>query len=221
MTDIDIWNNIKDIRKALPEYVKLVAAAKTRSLEEVKAAIGAGIEIIGENYIQEAEEIFPVIGNKVRWHFIGHLQKNKVKKAVQIFDVIETIDSFSLAKEIDKRCASLDKVMDVFIEVNSGREVQKFGILPEEALGLVKQVASLEHIKVKGVMTMGPYSGDPEDARPYFKETKKVFDQIKGASVEGIDLIYLSMGMTNSYKVAVEEGANMVRIGTKIFGERD
>ncbi len=221
MTDVDIWNNIKDIRKDLPKKVKLVAAAKTRSLEEVKAAIGAGIDIIGENYIQEAEEIFPSIGNKVRWHFIGHLQTNKVKKAVQIFDVIETVDSLPLAKEIDKRCSALDKVMDVFIEINSGKESQKFGVLPEDVLELVKQIAILEHVTVRGIMTMGPYFGNPEDARPYFKETKMVFDQIQDAGIKGIDLKCLSMGMTNSYKVAIEEGANMVRIGTKIFGERE
>lgn len=221
MAPVDIRNNVKDIRQSLPDHVKLVAAAKTRSLEEVRAAIDAGVAIIGENYVQEAEDIFPEIGDKVRWHFIGHLQKNKAKKAVKIFDLIETIDSLPLAEEVNKRCAALDKVMDVFIEVNSGREPQKFGVYPEEAVDLARRISALENIRLKGIMTMGPFSGDPEEARPYFKETKKVFDLIADESITGVDMDFLSMGMTNSYKVAVEEGANMVRIGTKIFGERE
>ncbi|MGB2651190.1 MAG: YggS family pyridoxal phosphate-dependent enzyme, partial [Candidatus Omnitrophota bacterium] len=173
------------------------------------------------NYVQEAAEAFAAIGVSVRWHFIGHLQKNKVKKAVEIFDVIETVDSLELAGEIDKRCGSLGKVIDVLVEINSGKEPQKFGVFPEEAAGLIEKISALSNIRVKGLMTMGSFSGDPEEARPYFVETRKVFEKLKTANLPGVEMRYLSMGMTNSYRIAIEEGANIVRIGTKIFGERD
>lgn len=217
----DIEGNVKRIIDELPGGVELVAAAKARTPEEVKAAIAAGVKIIGENYVQEAAEAFAAIDSPVKWHFIGHLQKNKVKKAVEIFDVIETVDSVELAVEIDKRCASSGKTMDVLVEVNSGKEPQKFGVSPEEVESLVREIAALPNIRVKGLMTMGPFSGDPEDARPYFVETRKVFEKLKAAAVPEVEMRYLSMGMTNSYRVAIEEGANIVRIGTKIFGERD
>lgn len=216
----DISKNVETILKELPEGVELVAAAKTRTPEEIQEAISAGVRIIGENYVQEAREAFDVIGNKVKWHFIGHLQKNKVKKAVEMFDVIETVDSTDLAEEVSKRSAALGKVMPVFIEVNSGKESQKAGVSPEIARGLVENISQLSNIKVMGLMTMGPFAGDPEEARPYFIETKKMFDEIKGDGIPNVEMKYLSMGMTNSYKVAIQEGANMVRIGTKIFGER-
>ncbi len=140
---------------------------------------------------------------------------------MEIFDVIETVDSFALAKEIDKRCGSIGKVMPVLIEVNSGREEQKAGVLPEEAERLIREIAGLTNIEVTGLMTMGPASGDPEDSRPYFVETKKLFERLKTLAIPGVEMKYLSMGMTNSYKIAIEEGANLVRIGTLIFGERD
>jgi hypothetical protein len=204
----------------IPEGVKLVAAAKTRSAEEVNAAVSAGISIIGENYVRETVDVKPFIKGPVSWHFIGHLQKNKVKKAVDIFDVIETVDSPELAAEIDKRCAVLNKTMPVFIEVNSGREKQKYGVFPEEVEPLIKDISSYKNLKIKGLMTMGPFSGDPEEARPYFRETKAVFDRIRDMDFPGTNLEFLSMGMTNSYKVAIQEGANIIRIGTKIFGAR-
>ncbi|MFW6123772.1 MAG: YggS family pyridoxal phosphate-dependent enzyme [Acidobacteriota bacterium] len=215
-----IKENIKKIMDELPEGVELVAAAKTRTPEEVKKAVEAGVKIVGENYVQEAQEAFDAAGKKARWHFIGHLQRNKVKKAIKIFDMIETVDSMKLAKEIEKRAARADKVMPVLIEVNSGREKQKFGVFPEEVEELAKQIAGFKHLKLQGLMTMGPMRGDPENARPYFVETRKVFDRLKKLSIPGVEMRYLSMGMTNSYKIAVEEGANIVRIGTKIFGPR-
>ncbi|MFO7980912.1 MAG: YggS family pyridoxal phosphate-dependent enzyme [Candidatus Aminicenantes bacterium] len=215
-----IEENIKKIMEELPEGVELVAAAKTRTPEEVKRAVEAGVEIVGENYVQEAQEAFDAIGKKARWHFIGHLQRNKVKKAIKIFDMIETVDSLKLAKEIEKRAARTDKVMTVLIEVNSGKEEQKFGVLPEEVEDLARKIAGFEHLKLQGLMTMGPMVGDPENARPYFVETRRVFNKLKELSIPGVEMKYLSMGMTNSYKIAVEEGANIVRIGTKIFGPR-
>lgn len=216
----NIKENIKKILDKLPENIGLVAAAKTRSSDEIEEVISAGVKIIGENYIQEAEKAFKAIGNKVKWHFIGHLQKNKVKKAVKIFDMIETVDSYSLAREIDEKCSQISKIMPVLIEVNSGKEEQKFGVLPGEVLDLIKSISTLPYIKIMGLMTMGPRFGNPEDSRPYFKETKKIFDEVKEINLPNVDMKYLSMGMTNSFQIAIEEKANIIRIGTLIFGER-
>jgi pyridoxal phosphate enzyme (YggS family) len=213
-----IKQNVKQILSELPNGVGLVAAAKTRTAEEVLEAIESGVKIIGENYVQEAEGIYEGIGSKAKWHFIGHLQKNKAKKAVSLFDMIETIDSVDLATEIDKRCAQIGKIMPVLIEINSGREKQKSGVLPENTEQLVREISHLQNIKVTGLMTMGPRFGNPENSRPYFVETKMIFDRMKKLNLPNVEMRYLSMGMTNSYKIALEEGANMVRIGTKIFG---
>ena len=218
---IQIEANVKAILEKLPPGVELVAAAKTRTPEEILKAAEAGIRIVGENYVQEALAAFKVLGRRVRWHFIGHLQRNKVKKAVEIFDMIETVDSVSLAQEIDKRCAAKEKAMSVLVEINSGREPQKFGTLPEDTENFIREISKLEHIHVHGLMTMGPFAGDPEEARPYFVETRKVFDRIRRMGIPGVEMRYLSMGMTNSYPVAIQEGANLVRIGTKIFGPRE
>ncbi|MCK4241345.1 MAG: YggS family pyridoxal phosphate-dependent enzyme, partial [Candidatus Atribacteria bacterium] len=154
-----IKENVKKILDELPENVELVAAAKARTSEEIEEAIEAGIKIVGENYIQEAQRAWAVIGKKVKWHFIGHLQKNKVKKAVKIFDMIETVDSYDLAQEINKRCSQISKMMPVLIEVNSGREKQKFGVFPEDVLNLIKEISDFSNIKVIGLMTMGPRFG--------------------------------------------------------------
>lgn len=217
---LTIRENIKNLLKEIPEGVTLVAATKTRASGEILEAIGAGVTVVGENYVQEACKKYDDISCKVKWHLIGHLQKNKVKKAVEIFDVIETVDSFEIAELIDKKCKDAGKVIEVLVEINSGREAQKSGIFPEDAQDMLRKIAIFKNIKVAGLMTMGPFSGDPEDARPYFKETKKVFDLLRNADITGCDMEILSMGMTNSYRVAIEEGANMIRIGTKIFGER-
>ncbi|MBA7657646.1 Pyridoxal phosphate homeostasis protein [subsurface metagenome] len=216
-----IEQNVDQILSELPDGVTLVAAAKTREPKEILEAIKSGVRIIGENYVQEAERAYSIVGNRAEWHLIGHLQRNKVKKAVGIFDMIETIDSFETAREIDKRCAQIGKVMPVLVEINSGREEQKSGVFPEKAEQLVREISSLQNIRVMGLMTMGPRFGNPEDARPYFVETKRVFDRIKKLNLADMEMRYLSMGMTNSYKIALEEGANIVRIGSKIFGERD
>ncbi|MQY60413.1 YggS family pyridoxal phosphate-dependent enzyme [bacterium] len=215
-----IEENVKKLLQELPPGVELMAAAKARTPEEIMRAAQAGVEIVGENYVQEALAAFNVVGHRVKWHFIGHLQRNKVKKAVEIFDMIETVDSPELSKEIDKRCSQRKRIMPVLVEINSGREKQKFGIFPEDAEDFIKEISGLKNIKIEGFMTMGPMFGDPEDARPYFVETKKLFDRIKTLNLPGLEMKYLSMGMTNSYQVAIEEGANIVRIGTKIFGPR-
>lgn len=215
-----IRENVKNLLKEIPEGIELVAAAKTRQPSEILEAVEAGIKIVGENYVQEALKAKNVVGNKAKWHFIGHLQKNKVKKAVFIFDMIETVDSAPLAEEIDKYCKKIGKSMPVLIEINSGREPQKSGVMPEETEGLIKVISKLNNIKVMGLMTMGPRFGNPEDARPYFIETKRIFDNLEKIQIPNVEMKYLSMGMTNSYHIAIEEGANIIRIGTKIFGER-
>jgi len=209
------------ILNELPQGVKLVVAAKGRTFQEVFEAIEAGAEIIGENYVQEGERLYQIIGEKVEWHFIGHLQKNKVKRAVTVFDMIETVDSVEIAKEIDKRCGQIGKVMPVLIEINSGEEEQKFGVHPEYAEELIKEISGLQNVKVVGLMTMGPRFGNPENSRPYFVKMREVFEKIRRLNLPNVEMKYLSMGMTNSYKVAIEEGANIVRIGTMIFGEEN
>ena len=215
-----IKENVKTLLEELPDGVELVGAAKGRTAREIEEAIDAGLQIIGENYIQETLLVQKSVNKDVEWHFIGHLQRNKVKKAVGIFDMIESLDSLRLAEEIDKRCGEIGKVMPVLVEVNSGREEQKFGVLPEDVEELVREVSSLPNIKIMGLMTMGPRFGNPEDSRPYFIKTREIFEKIKRLNLPNVEMRYLSMGMTNSYRIALEEGANMVRIGTKIFGER-
>jgi len=216
-----IRKNVTGILQDLPPEVLFVAAAKTRTAEEVKAAIQAGIQIVGYNYVQEAEHLRQTIDEPVKWHMIGHLQRNKVKKAVQLFDMIETIDSVRLAKEVNKQCAKLDKIMPVLIEINSGKESNKTGVLPENVMALIQQINNLSNLQILGLMTMGPRFGNPEDARPYFKTTKALFEQIKKLEIPGVEMRYLSMGMSNSYQIAIDEGANMVRIGTILFGTRN
>ena len=216
-----IKENVSKILEELPEGVNLVGAAKTRSPQEVLEAVEAGLEIIGENYVQEAERAFEAVGGKAKWHMIGHLQSNKAKKAVTVFDLIETVDSIKLARAIDRACGKIDKVMPILMEINSGEESQKAGVMPEDAISLARDMSELNNIKLMGLMTMGPLAGDPEDCRPYFQKTKKLFEKIKAMGLPGVEMKYLSMGMSNSYKVALEEGANVVRIGTKLFGERE
>lgn len=215
-----IKENVQRLLKELPKGVELVGAAKGRKPEEILEAIEAGLKIIGENYLQETLQVFEIIGRKVQWHFIGYLQKNKVKKAVKIFDMIETVDSLEIAQEIDRASGEINRIMPVLIEVNSGREWQKFGVRPEKAEKLIKDISELKSIEIMGLMTMGPDFGNPEEARPYFVETRKIFEKIKALNLARVKMKYLSMGMSNSYRVAIEEGANMVRIGTKIFGGR-
>ena len=218
---MSIKENVKRILSEIPDGIILEAAAKTRTVEEILEAIEAGVKVIGENYVQEAFRVFRVIGKKAEWHYIGHLQKNKVKKAVEIFDMIETVDSLETAAKIDRYCEKDNRIMPVLIEVNSGREPQKFGVSPEDVKALIQKISPLKHLKIMGLMTMGPRFGNPEDARAYFQETYKLFKRLKDKCIPGIEMKYLSMGMSNTYKIAIEEGANIIRVGTKIFGERE
>lgn len=217
-----IRENVRQLLTELPEGVELVAAAKTRTPEEVLEAVQAGVRVVGENYVREAKQAHELVGDKARWHFIGTLRTHAVRRGMlELFDMIETVDSVELATEIDRRCAAIGKVMPVLIEVNSGREPQKAGVLPEEAEKLVRKLAALQHIGVLGLMTMGPAMGQPDDFRPYFRTTRHLFDHLRELALPNVEMRYLSMGMTASYRVAIEEGANIVRVGTRIFGERD
>lgn len=215
------------IRKEIPDDVTIVLAAKKRTAEEVAEAIDAGATDIGENYVQEAQKVYEQLGGKakiVRWHLIGSLQKNKINTALPVFDVIQTVGDFSIAEGIDKRVGKTGKkVIPVYIEINIGSEITKYGVEPEykSILDLIKKISdNLKHLKVEGLMTMGPRFGDPEESRLYFKKTKEIFDEIKMLDLPNVSMKTLSMGMSNSYKVAIEEGSNTVRIGSAVFGER-
>ncbi len=215
-----IKENYQKIRAEVPDHVTIVAAVKTRTTDELKMLIDAGIADIGENYIQEAEEMRKTLGDdarRVRWHFIGHLQTNKINKALELFDVIQTLDSVKLARAIDKRAKT---VMSILIEINSGREPQKTGLLPEDAEQAIREIAPLENLSIKGLMTMGPRFGNPEDARPHFRETKNLFDHIASLNIPDVKMDVLSMGMSNAYGIAIEEGSTLIRPGTLLFGER-
>jgi pyridoxal phosphate enzyme (YggS family) len=216
-----ISGNYKKIRDDLPDSVSIVAAAKTRNASEVREVIAAGVDAIGENYVQETEETRRALGESaesVEWHMIGHLQRNKVKQALELFDMIQSLDSLRLARAIGKRT---DVKVSVLVQVNIGEEDSKYGVRPDETADFVREVSQMDSLRVRGLMAMEPYFDDPEKARPYFKRMKELFDSIAAMNIEGCNMNVLSMGMTNSYRVAVEEGANMVRIGTAIFGPRD
>jgi len=226
-----IRENYQKIKEEIPEDILVVVASKTRTPEEIIEIIEAGVTDIGENYVQEAEKMKQKLGEKanaIKWHMIGHLQKNKINKALKVFDVIQTIDSLKKAQAIDKRVERAGKsVIPVLIEINIGSEDSKAGVKPEEhepfeeyMEKLVRDISRLEHLRVEGLMTMGPRFGNPEDSRPYFRRTREIFEKIRDLNIPNVDMKYLSMGMTNSYRVAIEEGSNMVRIGTAIFGER-
>ena len=217
------------IRREIPDYVTIVLSCKTRTVEEIKEVIDAGATDIGENYVQEAGQMYSALkkdATKVRWHMIGSLQTNKINKALRIFDTIQSIDSLPKAIAIDRRIERARKQrVPIYIEINIGSEDSKAGIKPMEhepfdeyVENLVRDMSRLEHIRLEGLMTMGPRFGNPEDVRPYFRRTKKIFEKIKTLRIPNVDMKYLSMGMTNSYRVAIEEGSNMVRIGTAIFG---
>jgi len=219
-----IKENVQEILTELPDEVKLVAAAKGREPEEILEAIEAGVKIVGENYIREVKRVYQAIGKRAQWHFIGipQIEKHDLLRRTNLvmFDMIETIDRLEIAAEIDERCALIDKLMPILIEVNSGKEPQKFGVLPQEVVELVREISALSNLRIMGLMTMGPRFGNPENSRPYFVETRRLFEQIKELNFPNVEMKYLSMGMTNSYRIALEQGANMVRIGTKIFGEK-
>ncbi len=216
----DIKARCERIRNSIPQGVTLVAATKGRSVEEILAAAEAGIDVAGENYVQEAVRKYSEIGDRVKWHMIGHLQRNKVKDVLRMFECIQSVDSLRLAREIHRQCERSDRIMSVLVEINIAGEESKYGIKPEELPDVLQQMADLPNLHVKGLMTMEPYFDNPEDSRPYFKNMKRLFDETKACQSHNVEMNILSMGMSNSYQVAIEEGSNMVRVGTKLFGPR-
>jgi len=220
----NVLNRIKkaaNARSRDPETIRLVAVSKTIPTDMVKEAIEAGVKILGENYIQEARKKFDALSSyPVSWHFIGHLQTNKAKYAVRLFDLIHSVDSLKLAHELNKQAKKINKIQEILIQVNISMESTKAGVYEQDALSLIKDISHLENLSVKGLMTMPPFFNEPEKVRPYFSALRKLRDQIKKESIPNIAMDELSMGMTGDFEAAIDEGASLVRIGTAIFGER-
>ena len=208
-----------------PADIKLVAVSKQVPAERIIKALDLGQYIFGENYVQEALEKIPYIKNRSKrkavFHFIGTLQTNKAKKAVELFDVIETVDSIKLGLTLEKHCAVLNKPLDAFVQVNIGAEKQKTGIQPADCEKIIQGLQQCQFLNIVGLMTMPPYFADPEDARPYFKQLRQLSKNMVAKGLLGQQKpVELSMGMSHDFEVAIEEGATLVRIGTAIFGKR-
>ncbi len=200
-----------------PEEINLVAVSKTVESARIKEAIEAGVSILGENYVQEAQKKIDEIGRTVSWHFVGHLQSNKAKYAVRLFDMIHSLDSISLAEELNRRAEKEGRTMNAMIEVNLSGEATKFGAEEARAFDIARRVLNLSHLSLVGLMTMPPYFDDPRLSRPYYIRLRELKEKM---IKEGIPLRELSMGMSNDFEIAIEEGATFVRVGTAIFGER-
>ncbi|MBN2493311.1 MAG: YggS family pyridoxal phosphate-dependent enzyme [Deltaproteobacteria bacterium] len=217
-----IREHVRLVLAELPSGVSLVAAGKTRSPDELHAAIEAGVEIVGHNYVQEARASIAALGREAAaWHMIGHLQRNKAREAVELFDLVETLDSLRLARALDKACAQAGRELPVLIEVNSGLEPDKHGAHPDEVEKLARELADFPSLRLEGLMTMGPFLDSPEQMRPYFRLCAELYRHLESLDMPGAALRTLSMGMSDSYRVAIEEGANLVRIGTRLFGPRE
>ncbi len=204
-----------------PGSITLIGVSKRKSRDVVARGIDAGLSDLGENYIQEAVEKIQELGSrKVCWHFIGRLQSNKAKFAVQYFEYIHTVDSVKLAREIDKQAAKIQKTQKILVQVHIGGEDTKSGIHPDETLELVREISGFSHIQIQGLMCMPPYCENPEDARPYFHQLATIRDEIGALALPNVKMNHLSMGMSHDFAAAIAEGATMVRVGTAIFGER-
>jgi len=204
-----------------PQGVRLIAVTKTFDAAKVREAVESGVIDFGENFVQELREKRAEINNPaIRWHFVGHLQSNKVKYIADFIYLIHSVDHRSVAEEIDKRGAKLSRIIHALVEVNTSGEQTKFGLKPEETLEFVKSIAPLKNLKIKGLMTIGPFLPNPEDSRPAFQRLRRLRDEVQAAGIENVEMTDLSMGMTRDFEVAIEEGATMVRIGTAIFGPR-
>lgn len=203
-----------------PSGVRLMGVTKTVGDDRILQAIEAGIDIIGENYVQEARRKIELMGKSAEWHFIGHLQTNKAKYAVRLFDMIHSVNRMSLAEELNRRAAAAGVVCRVLIEVNLGGEESKSGAPPEEAPALIRSVAQMANLSIRGLMTMAPWYDDPERARPCFAGLRAIRDRIAAENIPNVAMRELSMGMTDDFEVAVEEGSTIVRVGRAIFGER-
>jgi pyridoxal phosphate enzyme (YggS family) len=203
-----------------PREIKLLAAAKSQSVELVQAAIAAGVRLIGENYVQEAEEKRHAISEAVEWHMIGHLQRNKVKAALNTFNLIQSLDGVALARELDKEGRKSGKRVRTLIEINLGDEQSKSGIGRDKVAELVERVSQLAHLQVEGLMAVPPFKENPEEIRPYFRSLRELQVELQGWKIPNGTFNELSMGLTHDYPIAIEEGATIVRIGTALFGPR-
>ena len=213
-------NKANNIRRNISNNVKLVAVTKNHDVAAMEEAIAAGVVTIGENRIQEATEKKKAITSSVEWHLIGHLQTNKVRQAVALFDMIQSVDSKRLAIEIDHAAGKIVKRQDILIQINVAHEETKFGITAKEVMSLGRFISTLENVRLCGLMTVAPFNDDTELTRPIFREMYQLFLELREANLVNTKVEWLSMGMTNDYQVAIEEGSNLVRIGTGIFGQR-
>ena len=203
------------------EEVRLIAVSKTKPVSDIEEVLTTGILDYGENKVQELSDKYDVLPKNITWHMIGHLQRNKVKYLIGKTELIHSVHSLRLAEQIEHEAAKADTIMNVLIEVNVAGEESKFGTTCNEAIELVRAVAALKHVKIKGLMTIAPFTDNPEDNRIYFKKLKQLSVDIKSKNIDNVDMDELSMGMTGDYEVAIEEGATMVRVGTGIFGKRN
>ena len=217
-----IVENVAALRNAVNhKQVTIVAVTKTQPVERIREAVNAGLTVLGENRVQEAAEKVPALaGLPVEWHLIGHLQTNKVKQAVALFSLIQSVDSLKLAAEIDRQARLAGKIQDVLLQINVAGEESKFGIDPADAVSLTSAMEALPNIRLCGLMTIAPFFAEAEQTRPIFRQTKQLYDQLKQSVAKPEQFCRLSMGMTHDYAVAIEEGANMIRVGSGIFGER-
>lgn len=227
MLNEQLFNVESEINKACErckrnrQDVTLIAVSKTKPVETLKEAYDLGVRIFGENKVQELVDKYEVLPRDINWHMIGHLQRNKVKYIIDKVKCIHSVESLKLAETIEKEAAKHDRIVDVLIEVNVAGEESKFGLSPEEVPSFVEEIAKFTHLRVKGLMTIAPFVDNPEENRPVFKALKKLSVDIAAKNIDNVSMNVLSMGMTNDYQVAIEEGATMVRVGTGIFGERN
>lgn len=217
---MDIKQNIEEVLVKIPKDVKLIAVSKTKPLEALEEAYNQGMRDFGENKVQELVSKHEEFHKDVNWHLIGHLQKNKVKYIVGKVHLIHSLDNIALLQEIEKRFGNENLVANVLIQVNIGRESQKYGVLEEDIYDIIKEIENCNNIQVKGLMVIIPKGNDDEN-RQYFRKTKELFETIKLKEFKNVDMEILSMGMTNDYMLAIEEGSNTIRVGSGIFGERN
>jgi pyridoxal phosphate enzyme (YggS family) len=227
---VDIAANIALIRQQIasacincgrrPEDVRLVAVSKKKPATDIEAAIAAGQILFGESYVQECVAKIDAVESAAEWHFIGGLQSNKVKYLAGKVAMIHSVDRLSLAKEIDRQWGKLNSSVDILVQVNLGEEETKSGTTADELVALVNRVARLDHLRIRGLMTLPPWHEDPETVRPYFRQLKELAQQVEALGLPNVNMAELSMGMSHDFAAAIEEGATMVRIGTAIFGAR-
>ena len=227
MLKMFIENNLEIVKRRIadaayrsgrnPEEITLVAVTKNQQVEDINIVLDSGVTDIGENRSQELFSKYEALGSKTDWHFIGHLQRNKVRYIIPFVYLIQSVDSLELAIEIDKRASKLNKIQDILLEVNVSGEQTKHGFHPDEVESKVEEISSLKNVCVRGLMTMAPFIEEAESLREHFAKLKEIFDNLSKKQGFHIEMKYLSMGMTNDFEIAIEEGSNMVRIGTAIF----